>query len=184
MESSYIDNRPSIRISPSNIEDAAAGTYSKHPKVTRCKMDEVPLGADSGAAFAHAATMSSYAGIDEMHTAAKVPQSSGASRRVKAKTKAKCGIALKKPDSESDDSAKGKRKVQPQPADSPIHISSRFSGELRSTDGKDLKLFGLMPETYEVDMLESDIKCELMEFGLVGGPQPYPCDSFSKIPCW
>lgn len=75
-------------------------------------------------------------------------------------------------------------RVQPQPADSPIHISSRFSGELRSTDGKDLKLFGLMPETYEVDMLESDIKCELMEFGLVGGPQPYPCDSFSKIPCW
>jgi hypothetical protein len=109
MESSFIDDRPSIRIPPSNIQDATAGAYSRQPKVTRCKMDEVPLGADSGkngncfsqsslcavnmlhdtdlglfyagAAFAHAATMSSYSGIEERHTAAKVPQSSGASRR-------------------------------------------------------------------------------------------------------
>ncbi len=163
MESSFIDNRPSIRIPPSNIQDSTAGTYSKHPTVTRCKMDEVPLGADSGkngncfssrslvlktcyttltwASFTQVRRLrmlrqcrrmpESTKGIQPLRCRSQVARVDGLCcacpptlaflvrckyypfiffLRVKAKTKAKCGIALKKPDSESDDSAKGKRK--------------------------------------------------------------------------
>jgi hypothetical protein len=71
-----------------------------------------------------------------------------------------------------------------QPADAPSRASSRFSGGFRARDGKDLKLCGLLPEAYEVDMLESDVKRELLEFGLAGGPLPYPVDALWKEPCW
>ncbi len=101
LESSQMDDQPPLRMLPSKIQDPAAGANNRTLKVLRCKMDEVPLGADSGectvcpqmlhycnagffsagAAFAHAATMSSFAGMDEQHAAAKVPESSGSSRR-------------------------------------------------------------------------------------------------------
>jgi hypothetical protein len=75
-------------------------------------------------------------------------------------------------------------RVQPQSADAPVRISGRFACDLRTNDGKDLKLNGCLPDEYVVDILDSDIMCELMEFGLVGGPQSYPSDALGKIPCW
>ena len=74
-------------------------------------------------------------------------------------------------------------RVQPQSADATVRISGRFACDLRTNDGK-LKLNGCLPDEYVVDILDSDVMCELMEFGLVGGPQSYPSDALGKIPCW
>ena len=63
--------------------------------------------------------------------------------------------------------------------DAPARVTSRAV-----KDGKDLKLNGSLPEAYEVDMLDSDVRCELLEFGLVGGPQPYQSDALWKVPSW
>ncbi len=75
-------------------------------------------------------------------------------------------------------------RLQHQSDNSPVRPSSRFSSDLRATDGSDLKLNGCLPAAYDVDMLHSDVTCELIEFGLVGGPQPYPNDALWKLPCW
>jgi hypothetical protein len=76
-----------------------------------------------------------------------------------------------------------RRRVQHQASEAPVKASNRFS-VLRATDSQDLKLSGLLSDTYEVHMLDSDVKCELLEFGLVGGPQPYPNDALWKVPHW
>jgi hypothetical protein len=65
--------------------------------------------------------------------------------------------------------------------ESPVRHSGRFSGD---SHGKDLKLNGSLPDEYEVDMLDSDVKSELFEFGLVGGPQSYQGGALCKVPCW
>ncbi len=75
-------------------------------------------------------------------------------------------------------------RLQQQLSGAPVRSSSRCLGDLREKDGNDLKLNGCLPETYEVNLLDSDVTCELIEFGLVGGPQPYPNDALWKIPCW
>ena len=48
MESSQMHHQPSIRTQSSKLQDATAGTSYRPLKALRCKMDEVPLGADSG----------------------------------------------------------------------------------------------------------------------------------------
>jgi hypothetical protein len=73
--------------------------------------------------------------------------------------------------------------VQHQASDASVKASNRFSASC-AADNHDLKLSGLLPDTYEVHMLDSDVKCELFEYGLVGGPQPYPNDALWKVPRW
>ena len=48
LESSQIDDEPTFRMLPSKIQDPTVDANSRNLKVLRCKMDEVPLGADSG----------------------------------------------------------------------------------------------------------------------------------------
>jgi len=76
-----------------------------------------------------------------------------------------------------------RRRVQLPASEAPVKASNRFSAS-RARDSQDLKLSGLLCDTYEVHMLDSDVKCELLEFGLVGGPQPYPNDALWKVPHW
>ena len=72
-----------------------------------------------------------------------------------------------------------RRRSQQQPVDAPAQVASRAA-----KDVNDLKLNGSLPEAYEVDMHDSDVRCELLEFGLVGGPQPYQSDALWKVPSW
>ena len=43
MESSHLDQHSLLQVPPSHNQDA-----TRQPKAIRCKVDEVPLGADSG----------------------------------------------------------------------------------------------------------------------------------------